>query len=806
MSSQEISFVRNYFWDYADKIRGNDRFDMDVAMAWLSILYCVAHDCKVTVDHTMYSTARLVFSDIVLEEHPVLRAITEASSLQFDASFVPLMEKMSHESGNESFKEAYPHSVDAFFAFLPRIFGKSAMVDYIQPVQVTDIIAHFIKGDEYKRVYNPFAGLCSYPIALNQDVRCYAQELNPITRAFALIRLDAYGIHNTNLALEDSISHWNPCGADAIVATMPFGLKLSYKYSEYLPFLSPDVKTGEDFFFNQVMMSGPTVKKAITVVPRPYCYSPSGNSIMKRLCLYGFLDTVIELPSGVFNNTSIKTSIIVLSLDSKKDKVRFVNAESLCRKFSNQEVILDADHIINVIDTNDSDYVKEIRYEELEEQGFVLVSSLYLNSNLESVDGKEIVKLGSLISYDPGTVVNHASQSEKLIGKDDLSDNLYTILHPESRPLPKRVIKYCRQYSGKKLIAYYIKGGVKLYFHNTEDDFYAHQEFFVFSVNESLTTYPYVALYFLKDKDLSAIFSEICAARSKSLFRSIETLKIQLGDLRTQEEDVKRRLDEEDEVYRQEREAEDARRGFSKATSDLGHMLGFPIKRQNDIIESLSMQKPGTEKYYARVKALVDVSQYIQRIVNITGGDLSKAEFFNEDLNISAFVNKYLEACKNFGRTETYDIVLEDNTQSDIAVVADPDMLMVLFDTVLENAWRHSFNKGTLKVEGGNEVRVRISPVIFDESKYVQISFMNNGAPIAPSFTIHDFITRRRYNAKTGRSGLGGNHIYNITNRLNGILSLRTDKEWPFILDVLLPVTSSDKSDFCLTYYPEDYV
>ncbi len=806
MSSQEISFVRNYFWDYADKIRGNDRFDMDVAMAWLSILYCVAHDCKVTVDHTMYSTARLVFSDSVLEEHPVLRAISEASSLQFDASFLPLMEKMSNESGNVAFKETYPHSVDAFFAFLPRVFGKSGMVDYIQPVQVTDIISHFIKGDEFKRVYNPFAGLCSYPIALDPDVRCYAQELNPITRAFALIRLDAYGIHNTNLALEDSISHWNPSGADAIVATMPFGLKLSYKYSEYLPFLSPDVKTGEDFFFNQVMMSGPTVKKAITVVPRPYCYSPSGNSIMKRLCLHGFLDTVIELPSGVFNNTSIKTSIIVLSLDSKKDKVRFVNAETLCRKFSNLEVILDADHILNIIETNDPEYVKEVRYEELEEQGYVLVSTLYLNSKIESVDGKDIVKLGSLISYDSGTVVNHTGQSDKLISREDLSDNLYAILHPENRPLPKRVLKYCRQYSGKKLIAFFLKGGIKLYFHNSDEDFYAQQDFFVFSVNESLTTYPYIALHFLKDKDLSAIFSEICAARSRSLFRSIESLKIQLGDLRIQEEDVKRRLDEEDEIYRQERDAEDARRGFSKATSDLGHMLGFPIKRQNDIIESLSMQKPGTEKYYARVKALVDVSQYIQRIVNITGGDLSKAEFFNEDLNISAFVNKYLEACKNFGRTETYDIVLEDNTQSDITVVADPDMLMVLFDTVLENAWRHSFNKGTLKVEGGNEVRVRISPVIFDESKYVQISFMNNGAPIAPSFTIHDFITRRRYNAKTGRSGLGGNHIYNITNRLNGNLSLRTDKEWPFILDVLLPVASSDKSDFSLTYYPEDYV
>ena len=805
MSNQEISFVRNYFWDYADKIRGNDRFDMDVAMAWLSILYCVAHDCKVTIDHTMYSSARLVFSDSALEKHPVLRAITEASSLQFDASFLPLMEKMSHESGNESFKEAYPHSVDAFFAFLPRIYGKSGMVDYIQPKQVTDLIVHFLKDSSYKKVYNPFAGLCSYPISLDQDIQCFAQEINPITLAFALVRLDAYSIKNTQIVQEDSIRNWNPGNADAIVATMPFGLKL-YQYYDAVPSLSSEVKTGEDFFFKQILSSGPTVKKAVTVVPRQYCYSPSSNSIMKSLCTQGYLDTVIELPSGVFDNTSIKTSIIVLSLDKKIDKVRFVNAESLCRKFNNREVILDADRIIGAIDANDPDYVKHVSYEDLNEQGFILVSSLYINSPLKQVEGKNIVKLGSLLTYDPGTGVNQTGLSDCLINREDLSDNLFSILHPENKPLPKRVIKFCRKYSGKRLIAYYVKGSVKLYYHNSEDEFYAQQDLFVFSVNEDQTSFPYISLFLLTDKDLAALFNEVCAARSKTLVRSIESLRIQLGTMQEQEESVKRRLDEENEIYRQERDAEDARRGFSQATSDLGHMLGFPIKRQNDIIESLSMQKQGTDKYYARVKALVDVSQYIQRIVNITGGDLSKAEFFNEELNISEFVNKYLDACKNFGRTETYDIVLEDNTQSDISVDADPDMLMVLFDTALENAWRHSFNKGTLKVAGGNEVRIRISPVVFNDGKFVQISFMNNGAPIAPGFTIHDFKTRRRYNAKTGRSGLGGNHIYNITNRLNGILSFGSDKDWPFILDVLLPVYSSGKSDFSLTYYSEDYV
>ena len=774
-------------------------------MSWLSVMYCVAHDCNFKLEHTTLLTARLAFAKGVLDEHPLLKAISNTSSLQFDASFIPFLERIKNAAGSEAFKASYHINIDAFFFSLPRALGKSGMVDYIQPQQVTDIIVHFLNETQCKRVYNPFAGLCSYPISLSPDVSCYAQEINPVSRAFAMIRLDAYSRSNTEIVLGNSILDWEPHNADSIVATIPFGMKLSHKYNEMLSTLSPAIVTCEDYFFNRVMSSGPSVKRAITVVPRPYCFSSSGNRTMRQLCKYGYLDTVIELPSGVFANTSIKTSIFILSLNSKKDKVRFVNAETLRRTSSNSEVI-DVERIINVIDANDSEFVKHVSYEELEEQGFALVSSLYLNSQLEKKEGKDIVNLGSLITFDAGTAVNHSGQTESLVNQEDLSDNLYTVLHPENTPLSKRVLKYCRKYSGKRLIAFYARGGIKLYYHNTEDDFFARKDFLVFSVNEDVASIPFVALQLLTDKDLSAIFYEVCAARSKSLVRAIENHKILLGSKREQEEIVKRRLDEEDEIYRQEREAEDARRGFSKATSDLGHMLGFPIKRQNDIIESLSMQKPGTEKYYARVKALVDVSQYIQRIVNIAGGDLSKAEFFTEEINVSDFVNKYLDACKNFGRIETYRIVLEDNTQSDIKITADPVMLMVLFDTVLENAWRHSFNKGTLKVDGGNEVRVQVSPVVFNEGKYVQISFMNNGAPIAPSLTIHDYITRRRYNAKTGRSGLGGNHVYNITNRHNGILSLRTDKEWPFILDVLLPVTSSSSSDFSLPYYSEDYV
>lgn len=71
----------------------------------------------------------------------------------------------------------------------------------------------------------------------------------------------------------------------------------------------------------------------------------------------------------------------------------------------------------------------------------------------------------------------------------------------------------------------------------------------------------------------------------------------------------------------------------------------------------------------------------------------------------------------------------------------------------------------------------------------------NNGDPIAEGFTIEDYISRGRYTSSTGRSGLGGHHVYQIAKGHRGFLYLDINKVWNMIVEVLLPIESTFLND-----------
>lgn len=55
-------------------------------------------------------------------------------------------------------------------------------------------------------------------------------------------------------------------------------------------------------------------------------------------------------------------------------------------------------------------------------------------------------------------------------------------------------------------------------------------------------------------------------------------------------------------------------------------------------------------------------------------------------------------------------------------------------------------------------------------------------------FTIQDYITKGRYDAESGRFGLGGYHVYQIVKGHKGYLYIDSNKIWNTIIDILLPV------------------
>ena len=184
---------------------------------------------------------------------------------------------------------------------------------------------------------------------------------------------------------------------------------------------------------------------------------------------------------------------------------------------------------------------------------------------------------------------------------------------------------------------------------------------------------------------------------------------------------------------------------------------------------------------------------YIQRIIDIVGKDFSSTEVDLDTLDLSDFIIEYHSAWNNYA-SGVYRMRIEvDADGSPMTVEADKDLLMVLMDTLTDNAKRHGFAP---EYNPYNLVNISLQHVVFNEIPCVLLSVSNNGYPLKEGFTIQDYITRGRFEGKNGRTGLGGNHVHTIVKKHGGWLNIRSDKSWNFIVDMLFPMVNSANNDF----------
>jgi sensor histidine kinase regulating citrate/malate metabolism len=62
------------------------------------------------------------------------------------------------------------------------------------------------------------------------------------------------------------------------------------------------------------------------------------------------------------------------------------------------------------------------------------------------------------------------------------------------------------------------------------------------------------------------------------------------------------------------------------------------------------------------------------------------------------------------------------------------------------------------------------------------------------NFTFDDYISRHRYSAETGRSGLGGYHVYQVVTGHHGKLRLNQNEQWNMIVEILLPLEATQRN------------
>lgn len=233
------------------------------------------------------------------------------------------------------------------------------------------------------------------------------------------------------------------------------------------------------------------------------------------------------------------------------------------------------------------------------------------------------------------------------------------------------------------------------------------------------------------------------------------------------------------------------RKMLKKTSSDLIHMLGTPYTRINNALDLLSLEVEDEGK--SKINYIRDNFGYIKRLIEVNGVDFN--DYPKKKINIVEFLERYMLGWENYGsKTFSIEFYCDGEFEEGGTILANETALTIMMDCLLDNANRHGFHKTK---SPGNKVKIHLDRTTLGDENAVIISVGNNGKPMPKDLSIEDYIASGIFGTETGRSGLGGSHVYKIVSSMDGTLDFISEKissteieEWWTTFMITIPITS----------------
>lgn len=686
---------------------------------------------------------------------------------------------------DNQFIAAYTDIIETVIDDIANTTGRAMFFEeFTQPKSLTNFIFALAKKLQPKRVFNPFAGSCSYAMLPNIE-QFYGQEINNETFLLAQVRLDAHGIDINSVHLEDS-ANVNCFGddMDCILCTPPFGLKIDFSRHTWRSYKS----IYEFILYN--FLDSPSLFTGIFVLPASVCFDKRYFDLRKTFAERGALDMVIELPSSVFHYTSISTVVLVVSKYRKSNKITFVDGKDCIKHISigkNKGAFdLNTEELLSLVENNTSDKVITISNDELFRQNCSWHAGEYISYVDEIEEGQTLIPISEILEL--GSSIETSQSRGLILSPSDFFDDMNGVF---SLVMPKTdtVTRGYNAYLGEHIVISMLQNKLRLCKCSFNEPFFVNQNQLVFAVrNDSpIKNIDYILYALLNSQAFAKLvnkFNQVNIRVTRQIARHILNCKIAVDlDYSIQHNLVAKCKAEYVSQWNSLMKAEQERLGIRTASADLAHMLGPTFQKVGtilDLLQSESLSIEGKES----IDSLNDNFNYIKRFISAFGADFIGYTSSKSEIGINEFINSYLKSWKNFG-TDTFSINYNSNVLDDTTFIIDKDMFRTLFDTLLDNAYRHGFHK---LASPSYSVLISSSCVKLHDKDYVLIEVANNGVPFSEDFSLKKFITRGTYVGATGRTGLGGNHIYSILKQHNGFLGISRSKVWNVIFELLIPV------------------
>jgi len=687
---------------------------------------------------------------------------------------------------------------------------------YTQPKELAYLCLHLAALPEGSRVYNPFAGMCSYS-RFSPDLEMHGEEIHRESWAISQILLDAQG-SNANITLGDSFAelHNKDNSYDGVIMTPPFQMRgVDNELSAIRYAIENKLKNGGIL---------------VTVLPSSFMSSPAHEETELReyLVRNGFIRGVISLPK-MFIGTSIQICVLVAQKKSANNFM-LIDGRDFVSKADNYRLtpVFLTDSLIESISAQNENYCKILTSAELQD-GNNLQPSRYLIDLPALESNQEIYKIGDLIEIYNFPRVDSRTLNIKgynIIRSANLSTDYIKCQINPSKYEPSQ--HFVGKIIDKKCILVYCVGdGIKVgvFVPDGQETLY-HNEMFCFNLTEigsKVVTQEYFLKMILSDyvhKQVMALQTGVTIPRlSHEDFRSIR-IPVECMDAQKQivEKDYKGAISEGEKKleYALNNYKEDIRmkkHAMGQHMRTLGSwmtILNYYLESSDgkiDINKTIDMKPPIT---------FLEIIKLIGNQVDILGSDVSKFTASESEsgeakmVNLHEFLKEYADIHRDprfkwdpienekdaYASEDLPDI--EENEDGSFSVKkghyiirkgdpifyakVDAKALTIILDDIVSNACEHGF-------VGEGDFRIKISWQLDDDDIVIKVA--NNGLPINEFMTEHRILA---YGESTslghnGHSGIGGYQIKKIIEQYKGSIKISNDiySEYPVTYKISLP-------------------
>jgi type I restriction enzyme M protein len=675
--------------------------------------------------------------------------------------------------------------------------------EFVQPVELTRFICGLAELKRDAKVFNPFAGLASFGVYLDQGHEYFGQELNQKTWALGALRLMAYERPGSSrYVCDDSILHWPSHSEefDLIVANPPFGMRLGPQYRN----IEPNFRTIEQFLVEKGIQSLTPDGKLIALLPQGFLFRGLQEQRLRQaLVEEDLVDTIISLPGGLLLNTGIPLIILVLNKSKRHPgKVKFIDTKKFIIARGTREKVLN-DYSLNSFihgGRKDDDVIRIVHNEQIRANDYNLSVARYFQKQFEGV------KLGNILELVRGKRGNLPKKG-KLVRIRDLKDDKIDLTldlpgvdetelrRPDIHLVAESCLLLAMRWRTLKPTLFEFKG----------EPIFRGQDILSFKVKESVVDKAYLASELHADYVQEQLETYRVGSSAMSFIRKDDLMEvvIKLPSLEEQRAKVQGIYELSDKIKNLQAERNALAHGKSikefNEFASLKHTLGRP--RQNildwsdNLLDFLNKKREGFEslnKAFAEFYDLdiIQVLMEIKRDVNFITDVLEKGE---NGLVLSEYektviplsdLNSIISDLSSNGFTfKIKKLLLKGEKLKERGIYANKTLFKTLLDNILTNANKYAFDRKSTS----NEVVIELSEV----EDILLVEIRNNGKPFPKNFDKEKFITKYSTADSSTGSGLGGYDIHRIATDFNNpdwILSLNEDPFFPVKFKFQFPI------------------